>query len=170
MPDPPLWAPWRMEYVLGPKAKGSCIFCFGDEAEDAELARRLVVCATPSALVVLNRYPFSAGHLMVLPRRHASFLEELPEEEHDDLFRMVRQTCTRLRKSVGCEGLNVGINLGAAAGAGIAEHLHIHVVPRWSGDTNFMPVVADLRVVPQALDATREHLRPAFADLERERI
>ena len=77
MPDPPLWAPWRMEYVLGPKAKGSCIFCFGDDAEDAELASRLVVCSTPSALVILNRYPFAAGHLMVLPRRHASFLEEL---------------------------------------------------------------------------------------------
>jgi ATP adenylyltransferase len=155
-----------MEYVLGPKAKGSCIFCFGRDAEDAELARRLVVCSTPRALVLLNRYPFSAGHLMVLPRRHASFLEELGEDEHDDLFRLVRQTCTRLRRSVGCEGLNVGVNLGSAAGAGIAEHLHVHVVPRWNGDTNFMPVVADLRVVPQALDATRDHLRPAFADLE----
>lgn len=166
MPDPPLWAPWRMEYVLGPKAKGACIFCFAAETPGDELARRLVVCSTPRVLVVMNRYPFAAGHLMVIPRRHASFLEELDEVDHAALFGMVRETCARLRRAVGAEGLNVGINLGAAAGAGIAEHLHVHVVPRWNGDTNFMPVVADVRVVPQALDATREHLRPAFVDLE----
>ena len=166
MADPPLWAPWRMEYVLGPKAKAACIFCFDEATADAELSSRLVVARTAHGVVMLNRYPFAAGHLLVVPRTHVSFLEDLPEEERVALFATVSESCARLRKAVGCEGLNVGINLGAAAGAGIAEHLHVHVVPRWPGDTNFMPVVADLRVVPQALDATRAHLAPHFADLD----
>jgi len=165
MAEAPLWAPWRMEYVLGPKPKGACIFCVDPAASDDELGARLIVCATDRAVVMMNRYPFASGHLMVIPRRHASFLEELEPDECRDLFDLVRESSTRLRRAVRCEGLNVGINLGAAAGAGIAEHLHVHVVPRWSGDTNFMPVIADTRVVPQALDATRAHLATHFADL-----
>jgi ATP adenylyltransferase len=165
MAEAPLWAPWRMEYVLGPKPKGACIFCVDPAAAEDELAARLIVATTERAVVMMNRYPFAAGHLMVIPRRHASFLEELEADESRDLFDLVRESCTRLRRAVRCEGLNVGINLGAAAGAGIAEHLHVHVVPRWSGDTNFMPVIADTRVVPQALDATRAHLATHFADL-----
>jgi len=165
MVEAPLWAPWRMEYVLGPKPKGACIFCVDPAATEVELSARLIVCATDRAVVMMNRYPFAAGHLMVIPRRHASFLEELDGDESRGLFEVVREACTRLRRAVRCEGLNVGINLGAAAGAGIAEHLHVHVVPRWNGDTNFMPVIADTRVVPQALDATRAHLATHFADL-----
>lgn len=173
MSDPPLWAPWRMEYVLGPKARGACIFCFadpeagahGERAWQDELDARLVVARTRRVVVMLNRYPFAAGHLLVVPRTHVSLLEEVPPEESAELFRVVSESCRRLRDAVRCEGLNVGINLGAAAGAGIAEHLHVHVVPRWPGDTNFMPVVADLRVVPQALDDTRRHLAAHFADL-----
>lgn len=169
MADPPLWAPWRMEYVLGPKGRGpqaACIFCFDGAAADDELERRLVVARTARGTVMLNRYPFAAAHLLVIPATHASFLEDLPEAERAGLFALVSESCARLRRAVGCEGLNVGINLGAAAGAGVAEHLHVHVVPRWSGDTNFMPVVADLRVVPQALDETRAHLATHFADLD----
>jgi ATP adenylyltransferase len=161
----PLWAPWRMEYILGPKQRGSCVFCVAQSASDVELAERLVVHAGPRALVMLNRYPFAAAHLLVIPRAHVSGLDELSLEEHDGLFRLVRASAERLARAVRCEGMNVGINLGATAGAGIAEHLHVHLVPRWSGDTNFMPVVADTRVVPQALDATRAHLAPYFADL-----
>lgn len=170
MPDPPLWAPWRMEYVLGPKGRGSkagaCIFCFDEATADAELSSRLVVARLAHGVVMLNRYPFAAGHLLIVPRTHVSFPEDLPEDERAALFALVSESCARLRRAVSCEGLNVGINLGAAAGAGIAEHLHVHIVPRWSGDTNFMPVVGDLRVVPQALDETRAHLAAYFADLD----
>jgi ATP adenylyltransferase len=155
-----------MEYVLGPKTRGSCIFCFDGSEEAAALAERLVVARRARSIVMLNRYPFASGHLMILPKRHVSFIDELDEEEHGELWSVVRASVQRLRKAVGCEGLNVGLNLGAAAGAGIAEHLHVHIVPRWAGDTNFMPVLADARVVPQALDETRAHLAPLFADLE----
>lgn len=162
----PLWAPWRMEYILGPKQTGNaCVFCVAREAPEDELARRLVVASTAETLVMLNRYPFAAGHLLIIPRSHVSNLEDLDEAEHAALHRIVRESVVRLKRAVGCEGLNVGINLGPAAGAGIAEHLHVHVVPRWSGDNNFMPVIADKRVVPQALDDTRKHLVTYFADL-----
>jgi ATP adenylyltransferase len=162
----PLWAPWRMDYVLGPKGTGSCVFCGIAEAPEAERRERLVVCSGPRAYVMLNRYPFTAGHLMVIPHRHVSDPSDLDAAEHGELFELVRASTTRLRAAVKCEGMNVGINLGPAAGAGIAEHLHVHVVPRWSGDTNFMPVLADARVVPQALEKTLAHLEPFFRDLE----
>lgn len=161
----PLWAPWRMEYVLGKKSKGGCVFCVAEDAPPQELHERLVVHRSRAALVMMNRYPFAAGHVMVIPTAHVSDLEELPDGVHDELFRLVRETVRRLKAAVKCEGVNVGLNLGAPAGAGIAEHLHVHVVPRWTGDTNFMPVVADIRVVPQALEQTRRHLAPFFDDL-----
>lgn len=161
----PLWAPWRMEYVLSKKG-GACVFCGIPTASQAEREARLVVCAAERAFVVLNRYPFAAGHLLVVPYAHVSRLEDLSDEDYDALFRLVRASSTRLRDAVKAEGLNVGVNLGAVAGAGIAEHLHVHIVPRWSGDTNFMPVLADTRVIPQALEDTRAHLAPRFADLE----
>lgn len=155
-----------MEYILGPKNRGSCIFCNVAEAGADERRERLVVACTTRAFVMLNRYPFAAGHLLVVPHAHVSDLDELSPEDHDELFRVVRESCTRLRRALKAEGLNVGMNLGAVAGAGVAEHLHAHIVPRWAGDTNFMPVIADARVVPQALDATREHLTRFFSDLD----
>ena len=164
--NPPLWAPWRMEYILGPKDSGGCVFCGVDTASDDERRGRLVVCSRERAFVMMNRYPFAPGHLLVMPYRHVDSLEKLDAEEHDDLFRLVREACVRLRKAVRAEGLNVGCNLGAVAGAGVAAHLHVHIVPRWAGDTNFMPVIADTRVVSQALGETRDHLVPFFADLE----
>jgi len=162
----PLWAPWRMEYILAPKNRDpGCIFCGIDSAPDVERAERLVVCRTEHAFVMLNRYPFAAGHLLVVPYPHLESLDQLEAETHDALFRLVRDAATRLRRALKAEGLNIGLNLGAVAGAGIAAHLHAHIVPRWSGDSNFMPVVADVRVVPQALEATRAHLVPYFDDL-----
>ncbi|NUO54228.1 MAG: HIT domain-containing protein [Polyangiaceae bacterium] len=162
----PLWAPWRMEYILGPKsADKGCVFCLAQDAPDDELAKRLVVAQTADTIVMMNRYPFAAGHLLIIPRTHTSDLEALDDAAHASLHRVVRGSVVRLKQAVKCEGLNVGINLGPAAGAGIAEHLHVHVVPRWSGDSNFMPVVADKRVIPQALDETRKHLAGFFADL-----
>jgi ATP adenylyltransferase len=163
----PLWAPWRMEYILAPKARAkACIFCDVERADDDERRERLVVCTTPRAFVMMNRYPFAAGHLLVVPYDHMSALDELDADTHDALFRLVRESCTRVQRALAAEGLNVGLNLGAVAGAGVAAHLHVHIVPRWSGDTNFMPVLADTRVIPQALEKTRDHLAPFFADLE----
>jgi ATP adenylyltransferase len=161
----PLWAPWRMDYVLSPKGTSGCIFCGVERMSEQERRERLVVCVTERAFVVLNRFPFAAGHLLVVPHAHTEGMEGLSPEDHDALFWLVRESVARLREAVRAEGLNVGCNLGAVAGAGIAAHLHVHIVPRWSGDTNFMPVLADTRVVPQALEATRDHLEPFFADV-----
>lgn len=155
-----LWAPWRMEYIFGEKTD-RCVFC---DALSGAPAKR-VLAAQPHAFVILNKYPFAAGHLLVVPRRHVSDLAELADDEADALFRLLRASVARLRSAVSPQGLNVGFNLGKAAGAGIAEHMHAHVVPRWNGDTNFMPILADLRVMPEHLDATFDRLAPHFADL-----
>jgi ATP adenylyltransferase len=153
-----------MEYILS-KKQGGCIFCDYAATDEPGLAEASILVATDHAYVVLNRYPFAAGHLLVVPNRHQGELDELDDREHDALFRLVRDATSRLRKAVSAQGVNVGINLGKAAGAGIGEHLHVHLVPRWEGDTNFMPVVADVRVMPQHLAATYRHLQPFFADI-----
>lgn len=162
---PPIWAPWRMDYILAKKDRSHCIFCEYAKADDAKLREHLVLVVAEHAMVMLNRYPFASGHLLVVPHVHASKLEALSDATYDATFRLVRETSTRLAKAVGADGLNVGLNLGESAGAGIAEHLHVHVVPRWPGDTNFMPVLADVRVMPQHLDDTFRHLHPHFADI-----
>ena len=163
----PLWAPWRMEYILGPKSHDkACIFCGVAEASLEERREPLVIANMPRLFVVLNRYPFAAGHILIVPHAHVASLEDLSLEDHDALFRVVRESCVRLKRALKAEGLNVGLNLGAVAGAGVAAHLHVHVVPRWSGDTNFMPALADTRVMPQALEATQAHLEKFFADLD----
>jgi ATP adenylyltransferase len=153
-----------MEYILGSK-QGACIFCDFAAAPSTEYRAKLVLLVQPHALVVLNRYPFASSHLLVAPRRHVSDLSELLPEEYDALMRLVRDATERMRSVVGPEGVNLGMNLGKAAGAGIAEHLHAHVVPRWNGDTNFMPVLADVRVMPEYLDESWQRLAPAFAKL-----
>ena len=166
--DAPLWAPWRMEYIVGDKA-GACVFCAMTRAEPAQFRELLILVRQPHAVVCLNRYPFASGHLLVTPTRHVADLAELADDEYHALMRLVRETAVRLKRSVKSQALNLGFNLGRAAGAGIAEHLHGHVVPRWDGDTNFMPVLAEVRVMPQHLAATLAHLEPAFHDLPGER-
>jgi ATP adenylyltransferase len=153
-----------MEYIRGPREPG-CIFCRYPSEGPARWRERLVLCARAEAFVMLNRYPFASSHVMVVPTRHVSDLSELRSDEHGALFELVRASCSVLREAVCAEGFNVGLNLGAAAGAGIAEHLHVHVVPRWRGDLNFMPVLADVRVMPEALDDTWSHLEPFFRPL-----
>ena len=165
---PPMWAPWRMEYILGPKDKSSCIFCAYGSAGVESFRENLVVYANAHAYVVLNRYPFAAGHVMVVPRAHLSEPWGLPREVHDAVFRLVSDVSVRLKAAVNAGGVNIGINVGEAAGAGIAEHLHVHVVPRWPSDTNFMPVIADVRVMPQMLDSTWKHVSQALLDLDGE--
>jgi ATP adenylyltransferase len=159
-----LWAPWRMEYLLGSKG-GSCVFCDMAAAPPEAYRGKLVLLVAEHALVCLNKYPFAAGHLLVVPRRHAADLGALEDGEYDATMRLLRATVARVQRATRAQGINVGMNLGAAAGAGIAEHVHAHVVPRWPGDTNFMPVVADVRVMPEYLDETWKTLSPLFADL-----
>jgi len=152
-----LWAPWRIEYLVQEKPDG-CIFC--QQGSDRDL---LILRSTPLTLVMLNRYPYVNGHLMVAPTRHTADLADLSDAEMLELFRTVSLCQGILTRSCAPDGFNVGLNLGKAAGAGVEDHLHLHVVPRWNGDNNFMSVMADVRVVPEALLASYDRLLPLFA-------
>ena len=158
-----LWAPWRMAYVGGPATSG-CIFCAALTADDAR--ERLVLSTTSASVIMLNRYPYASGHLMVAPRRHTADLPGLAADEHADLAESLRRAMAVLEEALRPQGMNVGMNLGAAAGAGVVDHLHWHVVPRWIGDTNFMTTVAEARVMPRHLLDTYDRLRPMFARLD----
>ncbi len=158
-----IWAPWRMAYI-GAKVERSCIFC---AATGADARERLVLGTTVHSTVMLNRYPYQSAHLMIAPRRHTASLPDLPNDEHVDLAETLRKALHSLGDALRPDGFNVGMNLGTSAGAGIADHLHWHIVPRWPGDTNFMPVLAETRVMPQHLLETYDRLLPAFGWLGR---
>jgi ATP adenylyltransferase len=153
-----------MEYILGKKPE-HCILCAMTQEGHLEKGDAHVLALLPDVLVCLNKFPFSAGHLLVAPRRHVGDVLELPQAEYVALMHVFKESATRLRRAVRATGLNLGFNVGADAGAGIEEHAHGHIVPRWHGDTNFMPVLADVRVMPQHLDETYRHLAPFFSDL-----
>jgi ATP adenylyltransferase len=153
-----------MEYILRSKS-GECVFCGLASAPREAYRRDLVLIVQGHAFVCLNRYPFASSHLLVVSRRHVSDVEQLAIDEYQSMMALVRETTVRLRHATHAEGLNVGLNLGRAAGAGIADHVHAHVVPRWNGDSNFMPVLADVRVMPEYLDQSWLRLLPFFADL-----
>lgn len=154
-----VWAPWRMDYILGEKTT-ECIFC--TKPQEPQDATNLILWRGSHAFVICNRYPYNNGHLMIVPYIHAASLTALTPEQRSELMELT-SLCERiLTQALRPQGFNVGINLGAAAGAGIAEHLHIHIVPRWAGDTNYMTVVGELRVIPQHLDATYQLLAPYF--------
>lgn len=159
MTERPLWAPWRIEYITRPK-DAECVFCSASAAHGAEADR--VVQRGPRCFTILNAFPYAPGHVMVAPHRHVAQLDELADEELLEMMQQSRSVIRGLREAMSPDGFNVGLNLGTVAGAGIADHLHLHVVPRWNGDTNFMPLLADTRVIPQALDATREALSAAL--------
>ena len=160
--EKPLWAPWRIEYILGEKPK-TCIFCDFPAAPEADDRKNLVVHRGPRSFTCLNRYPYNAGHLMVIPLAHVADEGALSAADWADLGEELRRAAAVLRAVYRPEGINVGMNLGRPAGAGIDDHLHWHLVPRWVGDNNFMPVLADQRVVVEALDASWERLRAGFA-------
>ncbi len=163
-----LWAPWRYQYIRTAGARqDSCIFCFG-KLDAAQRKRRLILYAGENALVMLNRYPYNNGHLMVAPRRHVASPELLTREQRGFIAELVSDCCVQLRKALNPSGLNVGANLGRSAGAGIADHMHWHIVPRWDGDTNFMPVLASTRVLSQHLESSFEMLAPLFKAIEAE--
>ena len=155
-----LWAPWRMELIEKGGAQQGCIFCELPRSRDDR--RNLILGRTPHTFAILNRFPYNNGHLMVVPRTHLSDLVALPREEHEELAEMLRVAVRLLGTAYNAQGLNVGMNLGRAAGAGIADHLHWHVVPRWQGDTNFMPVIGDTKVMIEHLEASWDRLRPLF--------
>ena len=151
--------PWRIEYILGPKPD-TCVFCLPEStAQDEE---RLVLHRGGRAFVIMNRYPYNNGHIMVCPFRHVSELTELSREETHEIMDLVQLCSGILKQHFNCEGINVGLNLGKAAGAGIGEHLHFHLVPRWNGDSSFIAVMDDVRTVPQHIRETYKALRACF--------
>ena len=156
-----LWAPWRIEYIKE-APKGGCFLCDilragGDDRVNLVL-KRGAVCA-----VVMNRYPYNNGHLMVIPYQHTAELDALPVDTLAEMLRLSTLATLALKRAMCPDGFNLGMNIGRTAGAGIAEHLHMHVVPRWNGDTNFMPVIGNTRVLPESLERTWEKLHAAFA-------
>lgn len=160
-----LWAPWRLEYIQAPRQE-ACIFCAAAHAEADDAA--LVVFRGTRAFALLNLFPYNSGHAMVVPNRHRSRLTDLDDGELLELMRLVDRTVRVHERVLRPEGFNIGMNLGRAAGAGIEDHLHIHVVPRWVGDTNFMPVLGDTKVLPEHLQVTRARLAAGFAELAAE--
>jgi ATP adenylyltransferase len=158
-----LWAPWRIDYILNEKPS-DCIFCVSsDQEQDRD---RLILYRTGLSLVMLNRYPYNNGHMMIAPFRHTADMNELSIAEMLDLFAALRLCRNVLEKTAAPQGFNIGINLGKAGGAGVDDHIHIHIVPRWNGDTNFMSVISDVRIMPENLLNTYEKLLPGFLDMQ----
>jgi ATP adenylyltransferase len=154
-----LWSPWRLAYITGASPTTGCVFCRA--LTDPEAAR-LVVFRGPTCFVILNLFPYNNGHLMVIPNRHIATLGSATPEELCEMMALTRDAEIALTEAYAPHGMNMGINLGKPAGAGVLDHVHMHVVPRWNGDTNFMSVVGQTRVLPEELPATAEKLRPIF--------
>ncbi|MBI2571885.1 MAG: HIT domain-containing protein [Candidatus Schekmanbacteria bacterium] len=165
-----LFAPWRIDYIVAEK-RGGCIFCdvpAGFETMAVgERRERLCLFADRFVVVMLNRYPYANGHLMVAPRHHVARLHALAATDRQALMEMVVHCEAFLDREIRCHGINIGANLGKTAGAGVEDHVHVHLVPRWEGDHNFITTIADMRVVPEALTATFDRFAPYFADLSR---
>lgn len=157
-----LWTPWRMPYLKGPKPEG-CIFCQKVQAADDRAAH--VLTRSRHGFVTLNLYPYNNGHLLVVPYAHVPSLEDLPSETLTDLMTLVNRSLTILRAALQPHGFNLGINIGEVAGAGVSDHVHIHVVPRWQADTNFMSIIAATRIIPEWIDDTYERLVEAQTKL-----
>lgn len=155
-----LWAPWRLEYVSSADEQEGCVFCLAAGGADEE---RLVVHRGRQAFVLLNKYPYTTGHLMVAPYRHLGGFSDLDEGEVVEIHRLAARGMAVLAQTMAPHGFNLGWNIGRVAGAGVVDHVHLHVVPRWAGDTNFMPVLADVRVLPEHLLQTRSRLAAAWS-------
>ena len=160
-----LWAPWRMPYLKGEhESVDGCVFCEKIRADDAE---EHVLYRGDRCYVVLNKYPYSNGHMMVVPYDHVSSLEDLDGATMLEMMHLVQEGLRILREAQHPQGFNVGVNIGSAGGAGVASHLHMHIVPRWEGDANYMTVIGETRVIPEMLDETYAALRPAFDELDK---
>ena len=156
-----LWTPWRMAYVSGTSGEAdACFLCAAADADDDAAAR--VLYRGERALVIMNAFPYNTGHLMVAPVRHVAALSELDAAERTELMELTNRSCEVVTTAMAPHGFNIGMNIGEVAGAGVPGHVHVHVVPRWGGDTNFMPVVGDTKVLPETLDGTYAKLKPGF--------
>jgi len=160
-----LFSPWRHSYVTRNADEGACVFC---DARQSDEGRALIVDEGPTCFVILNLYPYNSGHLMIVPIRHVGTLAGLDGVEMAELGTLVRRAEMALTEVYEPQGINVGMNLGRPAGAGVLDHLHVHLVPRWTGDTNFMTVVGNVRVLPEELPRTAARLRPIFERLSQE--
>ncbi|MCD6359301.1 MAG: HIT domain-containing protein [Armatimonadetes bacterium] len=160
-----MWAPWRIGYVTGERREG-CVFCDKVQSDDDE--HNHVLHRGAHNVVMLNTYPYNSGHLMVVPVAHVAELGDLSPEARAEMWELALLACRTLERALNCQGLNMGMNIGGAAGAGICDHIHLHIVPRWNGDTNYMTTCAETRVVPQSLDASYQQLQPVMQELAAE--
>nr|MBF0222445.1 HIT domain-containing protein [Desulfobulbaceae bacterium] len=159
-----LWAPWRISYILDQeKTKQGCIFDFAAAVSSSK--KDLLLYRDSTAQALLNRFPYANGHLLVAPNRHVADLTDLTPAEHSAIMSLITKGCSILRQHLKPDGFNIGLNLGKTAGAGIAEHLHFHIVPRWEDDHNFITVTADIRTIPQHIDETFDLLFPSFSSI-----
>ena len=155
-----LWSPWRMEYIENNNKEEGCVFCKAQAMEDN--AENLIACRGKFSFVILNRFPYTSGHLMVVSLKHKPSLEELDPETRAEMMELTSRCTTVLKNIYTPQGYNVGVNIGEAAGAGVPGHVHIHIVPRWKGDTNFMSSVGGTRVLPEALEVTYQRIKNGF--------
>lgn len=155
-----LWSPWRMTYIENAKNESGCVFCNAQAKTDG--AENLIAFRGTKAYVILNRYPYTSGHLMVIPFVHVPNLESLDSETRAEMMELTSQCTTILKHIYKTESFNIGVNIGEAAGAGVLGHVHIHIVPRWAGDTNFMSTVGETRVLPESLEDTYKKISQAF--------
>ena len=162
MIDKKMWAPWRAAFIFGKKEKG-CIFCNRLKKKDS--LKNLIMYRGETCFVILNKFPYNSGHTMVVPKRHISRLEQLTEQESIEFFDLTKKTVAVIKKALKPFALNLGMNLGRTAGAGIPGHLHMHIVPRWPGDTNFMPVIGKTHVISIPLEPVYEAIKAEFARL-----
>ena len=160
-----LWAPWRMDYILR-KKKRECFFC--RNLKEKKSKKNLVLVQGESVFVVMNKYPYTNGHLMIVPKRHTVDLEQLDNNELKELFDLLKTSIRVLKSSLRPHGFNIGMNIGKVGGAG-EDHLHIHLVPRWTGDTNFMPVIGETKIISEYLEETYQKLHSVFMDLLRKK-
>lgn len=151
-----LWSPWRMDYIMSHNRAADCVFCSAVQQPDG--LENLIVARGLRAFIILNRYPYTSGHVMVVPYAHIASLDLLSVEDRSEIIEMANRAVTVLREVYHPQGFNLGINMGEAAGAGIADHIHLHVVPRWAGDTNFMSTVSETRVLPESLEDTYQRI------------
>ncbi len=155
-----IWSPWRMEYIQNNKPEDACVFCIALQQPDC--LENLIVWRGEHAFVILNRFPYTSGHLMIVPYTHRSSLELLDASTRSEIMELASKAIQVLQQVYGPEGYNLGINIGKVAGAGVAGHVHLHVVPRWGGDTNFMSSLGDTRVLPETLEDTYQRVKDAW--------
>jgi ATP adenylyltransferase len=156
-----IWSPWRMKYIAGHGKETGCIFCEALKQSDEQA---LIVARGKRSYAILNRYPYTGGHLMIVPHEHVDTVEKVPEETWLEMFALTKRALAALRAVYRAPAFNLGSNIGEAAGAGVADHVHLHVVPRWSGDTNFLSVLGEVRVLPESLEETWKKLKGAWKD------